>query len=128
LARKAIRAIKAVAVCRVLKAIVLLAPRANPALAVWLEPLALLAPKGQKAIAEGTAQSAQRDKWDLVDFKDCVAIQGHKELKALAACKALRENAVWKDLKELWAYAVIPAHKGRRAKFPKARLWRFLSP
>ena len=127
-ARKAIRAIKAIAVCRVLKVIVLLAPRANLVLVVWLEPLALLAPKGQKAIAAVTAQSAPPDQWGLADFKGCAVIRGHKESKALADCKALRENAVWKDLKELWAYAVIPAHKGRRAKFPKARLWRFLSP
>ena len=127
-APRATRETKAIAVCRVLKVIVLLAPRARLALVVWLEPLALLAPKGQKAIAEVTAQSAPPDQWALADFKACAVIRGHKESKALADCKALRENAVWKDLKELWAYAVIPARRVHRAKFPKARSWRFLSP
>ena len=113
---------------KVLKVIVLLAPRARLALVVWLEPLALQARRALKAIAGLTARLARLALWALADFKGCAVIRGHKESKALADCKALRENAVWKDLKELWAYAVIPAHKGRRAKFPKARLWRFLSP
>jgi hypothetical protein len=128
LARKAIRAIKAIAVCRVLKAIVLLDPRASPALAVWLEPLALLAPKGQKAIAEVTAQSAPPDQWALAVFKDFAATPDRRALRALADCKARLENAARKDHKELWGYAATQVRRVRRAKFLKVRSWRFLSP
>lgn len=101
--------------------IVLLAPRANLVLAVWLEPLALLAPKGRKAIAEVTAPSAPQDQWGLADFKGCAVIRGHKESKALADCKALRENAAQKDHKELWACAVTLARKDHKAKSPRAQ-------
>jgi len=80
----------------------------------------LLALKARKAIAEGTAQSARLALWALADFKACVAIQGRKESRALAACKALRESRGRLGLKELWACAVTLAHKGRKVKFPRA--------
>lgn len=117
---KAIRAIKAIADCKALKAIALLAPRASQALADLTGPLVLLAPKGRKVIAEGTARLARLALWVLADFKACAAIRGPKESKALAACKALRENRGRLGLKELWDCAVTLAHRGHKAKFPRA--------
>lgn len=82
--------------------------------------LALPALKGRKAIAEGTAPLDRLALWALADFKGCAAIQGRKELKALAGCKDRLENRGRLGPKELWDCAVTLAHKGRKARFPRA--------
>ena len=60
------------------------------------------------------------DKWARVGFKDFAETQGRRASRGHGACKAQRENAGRKALKELWDCAATPAHRGRKAKFPKA--------